>query len=106
MNVTEIRDSDFKNAFPVIFNFTVEILTESLEITHGMLNEWTDDRYKSFNFNWRIIEFKVSSTQQRNPFTTEDLDRTFAYFFRSIFPNNFEHENVKSSISKISIERG
>ena len=26
MNVTEIRDSDFKNAFPGIFNFTVGIL--------------------------------------------------------------------------------
>ena len=26
-NVTEILDSDFKNAFPGIFDFTVEILT-------------------------------------------------------------------------------
>ena len=26
MNVTEVRDSDFKNAFPGIFNFTVGIL--------------------------------------------------------------------------------
>ena len=25
-NVTEVRDSDFKNAFPGIFNFTVGIL--------------------------------------------------------------------------------
>ena len=25
LNVTEIRDSDFKNAFPGIFNFTVGI---------------------------------------------------------------------------------
>ena len=27
LNVTEVRDLDFKNAFPVIFNFTVGILT-------------------------------------------------------------------------------
>ena len=80
--------------------------TVSLEITHGMLNEGTDDRYRSFNFNWRIIEFKVTSTKQRNPFSTENLNRTFAYFFRSIFPNNFERKNVKSGISKISIESG
>ena len=26
LNVTEVRDSDFKNAFPGIFNFTVGIL--------------------------------------------------------------------------------
>ena len=26
LNVTEVRDSDFKNAFPEIFNFTVGIL--------------------------------------------------------------------------------
>ena len=29
MNVTEGRDSDFKNAFPGIFNFTVGILPET-----------------------------------------------------------------------------
>ena len=29
MNVTEVRDSDFKNAFPGIFNFTVGILFEN-----------------------------------------------------------------------------
>ena len=28
LNVTEVRDSDFKNAFPGIFNFTVGILTD------------------------------------------------------------------------------
>ena len=28
LNVTENRDSDFKNAFPEIFNFTVEILID------------------------------------------------------------------------------
>ena len=27
LNVTEVRDSDFKNAFPGIFNFTVGILS-------------------------------------------------------------------------------
>ena len=27
LNETEVRDSDFKNAFPGIFNFTVGILT-------------------------------------------------------------------------------
>ena len=30
LNVTEILDSDFKNAFPGIFNFTVGILTVKL----------------------------------------------------------------------------
>ena len=30
MNVTEVRDSDFKNAFPGIFNFTVRILIQAL----------------------------------------------------------------------------
>ena len=29
LNVTEVRDSDFKNAFPGIFNFTVGILSMS-----------------------------------------------------------------------------
>ena len=29
LNVTEVLDSDFKNAFPRIFNFTVEILGET-----------------------------------------------------------------------------
>ena len=28
LTVTEVRDSDFKNAFPGIFNFTVGILVE------------------------------------------------------------------------------
>ena len=28
LNVTEVRDSDFKNAFPGIFNLTVGILNE------------------------------------------------------------------------------
>ena len=30
LNVTEVRDSDFKNAFPGIFNFTVGILPGTL----------------------------------------------------------------------------
>ena len=30
LNVTEVRDSDFKNAFPGIFNFTVGILISRL----------------------------------------------------------------------------
>ena len=30
MNVTEVRDPDFKNAFPGIFNFTVGILIQAL----------------------------------------------------------------------------
>ena len=29
-DVTEVPDSDFKNAFPGIFNFTVGILIESM----------------------------------------------------------------------------
>ena len=34
LNVTEVRDSDFKNAFPGIFNFTIGIL---LEFTYEMI---------------------------------------------------------------------
>ena len=30
LNETEVRDSDFKNAFPGIFDFTVGILPETL----------------------------------------------------------------------------
>ena len=29
LNVTEVRDSDFQNAFPGIFNFTVGILAST-----------------------------------------------------------------------------
>ena len=37
LNVTEVRDSDFKNAFPGIFNFTVGILVRNsfLSQLHG-----------------------------------------------------------------------
>ena len=31
LNVTEVRDSDFKNAFPGIFNFTVGILIHIIQ---------------------------------------------------------------------------
>ena len=31
LNVTEVLDSDFKNTFPGIFNFTVGILTRSAD---------------------------------------------------------------------------
>ena len=34
MNVTEVRDSDFKNDFPGIFNFTVGILVRSFPILY------------------------------------------------------------------------
>ena len=34
LNVTEILDSDFKNAFPGIFNFTVGILTHRVARIH------------------------------------------------------------------------
>ena len=32
MNVTEVRDSDFENAFPGIFNFTVGILSQNFRL--------------------------------------------------------------------------
>ena len=37
MNVTEVRDSDFKNAFPGIFNFTVWILIRMQVKNHVMI---------------------------------------------------------------------
>ena len=37
LNVTEVRDSDFKNAFPGIFNFTVGILVKLLPYTYNLL---------------------------------------------------------------------
>ena len=33
LNVTEVRDSDFKNAFPGIFNFIVGILMVERELS-------------------------------------------------------------------------
>ena len=45
LNVTEVLDSDFKNAFLGIFNFTVGILPESqnlFEKIHGQMTSLTD----------------------------------------------------------------
>ena len=39
MNVTEVRDSDFKNVFPGFFNFTVGILVRILVSLSGDLFE-------------------------------------------------------------------
>ena len=62
-----------------------------------MLNEWTDERYSSFNFNRCVIVFEVISAKQRNPFSSENLDWTFGYFFCSIFPKNFGRENISQN---------
>ena len=35
LNVTEVRDSDFKNAFPGIFNYTVGILSGIVLVLRG-----------------------------------------------------------------------
>ena len=40
MNVTEVRDSDFKNAFPGIFNFTVGILIWIVQRKKVVLGEY------------------------------------------------------------------
>ena len=37
LNVTEVRDSDFKNDLPGIFNFTVGILNMTLKIQVGAM---------------------------------------------------------------------
>ena len=43
LNVTEIRDSDFKNAFPGIFNFTVGILEyRKLTFFESLVNEFSE----------------------------------------------------------------
>ena len=44
MNVTEVRDSDFKNAFPGIFNFTVGILVHvtCMSTQNSLINEWSN----------------------------------------------------------------
>ena len=70
------------------------IKTVGMELTHGMLNEWTDERYRSFNFNRRVIVFKIIWAKQRNPFSSKDLDRTLGYFFCLIFPKSFVRENI------------
>ena len=36
LNVTEVRDSDFKNAFPRIFDFTVGILTVTSRVVRSL----------------------------------------------------------------------
>ena len=38
LNVTEVRDSDFKNAFSRIFNFTVGILIRDTQSNHHFLD--------------------------------------------------------------------
>ena len=37
---SELLDSDFKNAFPGIFNFTVGILTHTITHSYGRFNEF------------------------------------------------------------------
>ena len=53
LNLTEVRDSDFKNAFPGIFNFTVVILRSSLNELHppdsGVLRQWMTKNWRIFN---------------------------------------------------------
>ena len=51
LNVTELRDSDFKNAFPGIFNLTVGIL---------ILFDENFENFKKLNW-WALIDFKSMS---------------------------------------------
>ena len=44
LNVTEVRDSDLKNAFPGIFNFTIGILCRN--------QNYLDDMYKITVLDW------------------------------------------------------
>ena len=49
MNVTEVRDSDFKNAFPGIFNFTVGILTRKRALTVFHLKKYGIEGTEAIN---------------------------------------------------------
>ena len=66
LNVTEIQDSDFKNAFPGIFNFTVRILL--LMYDQGCSGE---SYHPEIDGLWRVISrksgvnYNVSSDQTR-----------------------------------------
>ena len=51
LNVTEVRDSDFKNAFLDIFNFTVGILTIKVSEISGKLI-FQDTDLNSYNALW------------------------------------------------------
>ena len=76
MNVTEIRDSDFKNAFPGIFNFTVGILIGSIKLHRSNQKSeipvTTDRLEKLVNFECdkRVDDTTRSRFTSRTTFST------------------------------------
>ena len=58
-NVPEVRDSDFKNAFPGIFNFTVEILFISFNLLYDVT---------IFNIRVEISHFDHSNCKKNGNF--------------------------------------
>ena len=66
LNVTEVRDSDFKNAFPGIFNFTVGILSSIWASTlRERLYKLQIAKVKNYNFN--VTEVRGSDFKNAFP---------------------------------------
>ena len=64
LNVTEVRDSDFKNAFPGIFNLTVGILLLNKNRCLGLFQISTIVSHQT-NFSAQKKEFEAEKAKKR-----------------------------------------
>ena len=70
LNVTEVRDSDFKNAFPGIFNFTVGILIWWSGSKSRSLNRYSVDSFVAqYGLDCRLAMARI---KEDRPITQRD----------------------------------